>query len=127
MSIPKEQINIIDSGGMSVDIDRLIDELSTDDKRVLVNDEFGIIIYVADLKLFSKKYLEDGTILVEKLFQIKRIRFGTKIVRHQIGASVYSMTADTVFIIREVDYNRKIRADSLEPGMILNTGEKVFS
>jgi len=127
MSIPKEQLKIIDKLGNPIDIDELINNLIHENEKVLVNDEIGIIIYVADLDLFSLKYLDNGLILAEKIFQIKRNRFGTKLVRHQIGNSVFSMTSDTVFLIKEGDYIRKIRAESLQPGMILESGEKVYS
>ena len=127
MSIPKEQIKIIDILGNPIDIDELINNLIHNNERVLVNDEIGIIIYVADLELFSLKYLDNSLILAEKIFQIKRNRYGTKLVRHQIGNSIYSMTSDTIFLIKEDDYIRKIRAESLQPGMILKSGEKVYS
>lgn len=50
----------------------------------------------------------------------------THILRKQIGATVLSVTEDAVFVIREGQSLKKIRAEKLEPGMVLATGEKVY-
>jgi len=39
---------------------------------------------------------------------------------------VKSLSADSVFVIRDGDALRKVRAIDLKPGMVLRTGEKVY-
>lgn len=127
MSIPKEQITIVNIKGEKIDIDHLISEIGTENKRILVDDEIGKVIYVGDLELYSLKPIQGGNYLAEKVLQIRRIRFGTTLIRKQIGGTVLSVTSDTVFLVKEKDYIRKVRADALKKGMILASGEKVFS
>jgi hypothetical protein len=58
--------------------------------------------------------------------EISRARFGTRILRRQIGATVMSVTSDATFVIKEGSVLRKVRAEDLEPGMMLASGEKVY-
>jgi len=39
---------------------------------------------------------------------------------------VLSVTADAVFVIRDGSTLKKVRAEKLEPGMMLASGEKVY-
>ncbi|HEY5122840.1 MAG TPA: hypothetical protein VIK14_03815 [Ignavibacteria bacterium] len=126
MSRPREQIFLFDSKGKKIDIDKLVKEYRTDNKRILADDEVGIILYVADLDLFSYKQLEDGNYLLQKVNEISSPRFPTKLIRRQIGSVVCTISADTIFTIRDKDIIKKIRADKLKKGMILSTGEKIY-
>ena len=105
----------------------MTEKLRQDEKRVLIDDELGVVIYVGDLDLYSLKPLENGEYLAQKLREISRPRFSTQLVRHQIGPTVFSMTADTVFLIREEEMIKKVRADKLKKGITLANGDKVFS
>ena len=85
------------------------------------------MIYVGDIDLYSLKPLDNGDFLAQKLREVSRPRFPTQLVRHQIGASIFSMTGDTVFLVREGEAFLKMRADKLQKGMTLANGEKIFS
>jgi hypothetical protein len=62
---------------------------------------------------------------VQKLNQVSVARFGSS-VRRQIGSVVKTLSADSVFVIRDGDRLLKVKAKDLRPGMILRTGEKVY-
>jgi hypothetical protein len=127
VAIPLEQFVIVDSRGEGIDVEKMTAELRRDEQRVLADDELGVVLYVGDLDLYSLKPLESGEFLAQKVYEISRPRFSTQLVRHQIGPAVFSMTTDTVFLIREGEAIKKVRADKLKKGMILANGEKVFS
>ena len=127
MAFPIEQLVIVGPDGKRIDVEKMTEELRQDEKRVLIDDELGVVIYVGDLYLYSLKPLENGEYLAQKLREISRPRFSTQLVRHQIGPTVFSMTADTVFLIREGETIKKVRADKLKKGMTLANGDKVFS
>ena len=127
MATPSEQLMLVDSSGKRVDVAKLTDELRKDEKRVLADDELGFVLYVGDLDLYSLKPLDNGDFLAQKLREVSRPRFPTQLVRHQIGASIFSMTGDTVFLVREGEAFLKMRADKLQKGMTLANGEKIFS
>ena len=127
MAIPSKQLVIVDSSGKRIDVEKLVHDLLSEENRVLAHDEFGTVLYVGDLDLYSLKPLENGEFLAQKLREISRPRFPTQLVRHQIGPTVFSMTADTVFLIREGEMIKKVRADKLKKGVTLATGDKVFS
>ncbi len=126
MPVPTEQIILTYRDGTPVDVDSLVEVLKEDPKRVLADDEVGLVLYVGDLDIYSLKPTESGEFLAQRLTQISRPRFHTSILRKQIGSTVLSVTADAVFVIRENKILRKIRAEKLEPGMVLATGEKVY-
>ncbi len=117
----------MNSKGERIDIDDLVNSLSDDDPRVLVNDEIGKVVYLADLNLYQLQPLPDGNYLAQKITEMSSPRFGTNLVRHQIGDKVLSVTSDTIFLVRKDEHIVKIRAEKLKKGMILATGEKVFS
>ena len=127
MAFPIEQLVIVGPDGKRIDVEKMTEELRQDEKRVLIDDELGVVIYVGDLDLYSLKPLENGEYLAQKLREISRPRFSTQLVRHQIGPTVFSMTADTVFLIREGETIKKVRADKLKKGLTLANGDKVFS
>ncbi|MGO8701184.1 MAG: hypothetical protein ACLQVY_26130 [Limisphaerales bacterium] len=127
MAFPIEQLVIVGPDGKRIDVEKMTEELRQDEKRVLIDDELGVVIYVGDLDLYSLKPLENGEYLAQKLREISRPRFSTQLVRHQIGPTVFSMTADTVFLIREGETIKKVRADKLKKGITLANGDKVFS
>jgi hypothetical protein len=127
VAIPVEQLVIVDSDGKRIDVEKMTEELRQDDKRILADDELGVVVYVGDFDLYSLRPLENGEFLAQKLYEISRPRFSTQLVRHQIGPTVFSMTADAVFLIREGETIKKVRADKLKKGITLANGDKVFS
>jgi cytochrome P450 len=126
MGSPAEQVILVDRTGETVELDALVERLRNEPQRVLADDEVGIVLYVADLGLYNLKPTESGDFLAQPVTEISRARFSTQILRKQIGATVLSVTADAVFVIRDGETLRKVRAEKLEPGMILANGEKVY-
>jgi len=126
MPIPTEQVFLVDSSGKQIDQDSLVTQLQTDNKRVLADDEVGLVIYVADLGIYMLTPTEGGEFLAQQVTEISRPRFSTRVLRKQIGHTVFSVTADAVFVIRQGDTLKKVRAEKLEQGMILASGEKVY-
>lgn len=127
MAIPSEQLVIVDSAGKRIDVEKFVEDLIKEEHRILAHDEFGTVLYIGDLDIYSLKPLENGEFLAQKLREISRPRFTTQLVRHQIGPTVFSMTSDTVFLIREGETIKKVRADKLKKGVTLANGDKVFS
>jgi hypothetical protein len=123
---PKEQLLLVDSEGKHIDVDGLIEQVCRDKSRVLADDEVGLVIYVGDLGMYEMTPTETGEFLAHPVTQISRPRFAVRTLRKQIGARVFSVTADAVFVIRDGNSLRKVRAEKLEPGMVLASGEKVF-
>ena len=121
-----DQFVLVYSNGTSVQLGSLIEDLREDKKRVLADDEIGIIVYIGDLDIYQLKPTSAGEFLAQKVTQISQPRFHTSILRKQIGSTVLSVTQDAVFVIKEKGSLKKIRAEKLEPGMVLATGEKVY-
>ena len=121
-----EQFILVHSDGTQVELDDLVEELRCEDNRVLADDEVGLVLYFGDLDIYSLKPTSSGEFLAQHVTQISRPRFHTRILRKQIGATILSVTEDAVFIIRDGDSFKKVRAENLEPGTILATGEKVY-
>ena len=126
MASPKQQLLLVDSNGTQIDVDELIEKLGGDKAKVLADDEVGLIIYVGDLDYYNLIPIETGEFLAQPVTQVSRPRFPANTLRKQIGARVFSVTEDAVFVIREGSSLRKVRAGNLEPGMVLASGEKVF-
>ena len=126
MPIPGEQLILVCSNGTPIEVDALIEKLRGDEDRVLADDEIGLILYVGDLGIYNLKPTDSREFLAQPVTQISRPRFHTRILRKQIGATVLSVSEDAVFVIREGQSLKKVRAEKLEPGMILATGEKVY-
>lgn len=126
MASPTEQLILVDNEGKPIAVDEFVEGLRRDESRVLADDEVGVIVYVGDLGIYELKPTETGEVLASPVTQISRPRFPTRILRKQIGARVFSVTADAVFVIHEGASLRKVRAEKLEPGMVLASGEKVF-
>lgn len=126
MPRPPEQFIIVDREGNRVDLDNVVHDLIKQKERVLVNDEIGVVLYVGDLEFYNLTPTEDGMFLANKITEIRKSRFSTNILRKQIGATVLSVTSDSVFIVRDGKSLKKVRAEKLVPGMILASGEKVF-
>jgi hypothetical protein len=126
MGIPVEQLLIVDRNGHRVDVNALLDDLRGESGQVLADDEFGLVLYVGDLDLFALTPTDSGEFLAQPVTEISRARFGTRILRRQIGATVMSVTSDAVFVIRDGSVLRKVRAEDLTPGMVLASGEKVY-
>lgn len=118
---------MITKDGEPVEIDTLAERLRNETHRVLADDEVGLVLYVGDLGIYNLKSTETGEFLAQLVTEISRPRFSTSVLRRQIGATVLSVTADAVFVIRDGDTLKKVRADNLEPGMVLASGEKVFT
>lgn len=126
MGIPAEQLMLVDSDGHPVDVDALIERLRGDSQRTLADDEVGMVVYVGDLGIYSLKPTESGDFLAQQVTEISRPRFSTRVLRKQIGATVLSVTADAVFVVREGNTLKKVRAEKLEHGMVLANGDKVY-
>ncbi len=126
MAIPVEQIILVYSDGQSVDIDTLVEQVRGEPKRILADDEVGIVLYVGDLGIYNLKPTDGGEFLAQPVTEISRPRFSTRVLRKQIGATVLSVTADAVFVVRDGTILKKVRAEKLEPGMVLASGEKVY-
>lgn len=126
MGLPKENLLLINSNGKELDIDELFNSYSDESDRVLASDEIGTIIYTADLDVFSLEVTSDGQLIPKKVNQLSRSRFGTSIIRLQIGGKIASYSSDTIFHVKKDDYVIKVRADKLKKGMVLSTGEKVY-
>ena len=126
---------LIDSKRERVDVDELIQRCRSDPNRILADDEVGLVVYVGDLDIYSVSALGHPTTgdpapdssghWVQKVNEVSVIRFGEN-VRRQIGSVVKSLSADSVFVIRDGDSLRKVKARDLKPGMVLHTGEKVY-
>jgi cytochrome P450 len=117
---------LVDSDGRPVEVDSLIEQLREESQRVLADDEVGVVVYVGDLGIYSLKPTESGAFLAQPVTEISRPRFSTRVLRKQIGATVLSVTADAVFVVRDGHTLKKVRAEKLEPGMILASGDKVY-
>jgi hypothetical protein len=126
MGIPAEQLMLVDSDGQRVEVDALLERLRGEPQRTLADDEVGVVVYVGDLGIYSLKPTESGAFLAQPVTEIFRSRFSTRILRKQIGATVLSVTADAVFVVRDGNALKKVRAEKLEPGMVLASGEKVY-
>lgn len=127
MPVPAEQVLLVDRDGQPIQVDFLIARFQKEEPhRMLADDEIGLVVYVGDLDIYRLSPTSDGEILAERVTEISRARFSTEIMRKQIGAIVISVTADTVFVIRDGDGYKKVRAENLKPNMILATGEKVY-
>lgn len=126
MASPKQQLLLVDNAGKSIVVDELVERLRSDESRVLADDAIGLVIYVGDLEIYELIPIDTGEHFARPVTQISRPRFPTRILRKQIGARVMSITSDAVFVIREGDTLKKVRAEKLTPGMMLASGEKVF-
>lgn len=126
MPMPAEQLLLVDSDGKPVEIDSLIERLRGEQTRVLADDEIGLVVYTGDLGLYSLKPTDSGTFFAQRVSEISRARFSTRMLRKQIGATVLSVTADAVFVVKDGNALKKVRAEKLEPGMVLASGEKVY-
>lgn len=126
MPIPGEQLIFVYSDGTPIQLDLLIEELKKDEKRVLADDEIGLVLYIGDLDIYQLKPTDCGEFLAQPVTQMSRPRFHTRILRKQIGSTVLSVTEDAVFVVRDGQLLKKVRAEKLKPGMVLATGEKVY-
>jgi len=126
MGIPAEQIIMVDSDGNRIELEALVKQLRREPERVLADDEVGLVLYVGDLGIYNLKPISNGEFLAQPVTEISRPRFSSQVLRKQIGATVLSVTADAVFVVRDGDTLKKVRAEKLKPGMILSSGEKVY-
>jgi hypothetical protein len=126
MAIPAEQLMLVDSDGQIVEIDSFIEQLRGEPNRVLADDEVGLVLYVGDLGIYSLKPTDSGAFLAQPVTEISRPRFSTRVLRKQIGATVLSVTADAVFVVKDGSALKKVRAEKLEAGMFIASGEKVY-
>lgn len=126
MAIPKEQIILVDSEGKRVELDALVERLREEPERILADDEVGLVLYVGGLGIYNLKPIDSGEFLAQPVTEISRPRFSTRILRKQIGATVLSVTSDAIFVVRDGNTLKKVRAEKLEPGMVLASGEKVY-
>lgn len=115
MGSPAEQVILVDSDGQAVEIDALVERLRNEPQRVLADDEIGLVLYVGGLGLYNLKPTESEAFLAQPVTEISRARFSTEVLRKQIGATVLSVTADAVFVVREGRVLKKVRAESWNP------------
>jgi len=130
-----EQPILVNSKLERIDFDELVERCRKDANRILADDDVGIVVYVGDLDIHTITGVghpitgdapPDPTgHWVQKVNQISVKRFGST-VRHQIGSVVRTLASDSVFVVRENETVRKVKAADLKPGMILDTGEKVY-
>jgi hypothetical protein len=126
MAIPADQVMLVDSTGKTLDVDDIVERLRIERTRILADDEVGLVLYVGDLGIYRLKPTESGAFLAQPVTEISRPRFSTRLLRKQIGATVLSVTADAVFVVKDGDALKKVRAENLEAGMVLASGEKVY-
>lgn len=126
MAIPTEQIILVDSEGNRVELDALVERLRKEPERILADDEVGLVLYVGGLGIYNLKPLDGGEFLAQPVTEISRPRFPTHVLRKQIGATVLSVTSDAIFVVKNGNTLKKVRAEKLEAGMVLATGEKVY-
>ena len=124
--LKRKMLQLLKKTHPEIDIDELFNSYSDESDRVLANDEIGTIIYTADLDVFSLEVTSNGQLIPKKVNQLSRCRFGTSIIRLQIGDKIASYSSDTIFHVKKDDYVIKVRADKLKKGMVLSTGEKVY-
>lgn len=117
---------LVDSDGKPLEIDILVERLRVESQRVLADDAVGLVLYVGDLGIYSLKATDSGAFLAQPVTEIYRPRFSMRVLRKQIGATVLSVTADAVFVIRDGNTLKKVRAEKLEARMVLASGEKVY-
>ena len=94
-------------------------------QRILADDEVGLVVYVGDFGIYSLKATESGGFLAQPVTEISRPRFSTRVLRKQIGGRS-SVTADAVFVVKDGNVLKKVRAEKLEAGMVLASGDKVY-
>jgi hypothetical protein len=127
---------LMNSRRARLDVDELIERCRKDDpNRILADDDVGLVLYVGDMDIYCVSGLghpQTGDAptdptghWVQKVHQISVVRFSSS-VRRQIGSVVRSLPADSVFIVRDSEIVRKVKASDLKPGMVLDTGEKVY-
>lgn len=126
MPIPAEQMMLVDGNGKAVEVDTLVEQLRSETHRILADDEVGLVLYVGDLGIYSLKATDGGSFLAQPVAEISRARFSTRMLRKQIGATVLSVTADAVFVIKDGNTLKKVRAENLKPGMVLASGDRVY-
>lgn len=126
MGIPTEQIILVDSNGKHIVIDDLVERLRGEPERILADDEVGIVLYVGGMGIYNLTSTDSGEFLAQLVTEISRPRFSTRALRKQIGATVLSVTSDAIFVVRDGNTLKKVRAEKLQPGMILASGEKVY-
>ncbi len=127
---------LLDSHGQEIDLEKLVTECRKDERRVLADDEIGLVLFVGDLDVYTLSALADPNTglpssnpsgrWLKKVSQITQPRFAAPSVRHQIGSVVASYSADSAFVVIENGRIRKVRGEDLTKGMVLATGEKVF-
>lgn len=126
---------LVNSRGEKIDVDDLIQRCRSDVNRILADDEVGLVVYVGDMDVYGVAGLghpvtghppwDSNAYWTQKVNEVSLIRFG-ETVRRQIGSVVKSLPAGSVFVVRDGDKLRKVRAEKLKPGMTLHTGEKVY-
>ncbi len=126
---------LINSKNERVDVDELIERCRSNPNRILADDEVGLVVYVGDMDIYAVSGLghpatgtpssDKGGHWVQKVNQVSVSRFGSN-VRRQIGSVVKTLSADSVFVVRDGNSLLKVKAKDLKPGMTLHTGEKVY-
>jgi hypothetical protein len=126
---------LINSKHERIDVDELVERCRSNPNRILADDEIGLVVYVGDMDIYAVSALGHPATgdpppdmtgnWVQKVNQVSISRFGSS-VRRQIGSVIKTLSADSVFVVRDGDSLLKVKAKDLKPGMILRTGEKVY-
>ncbi len=124
---------LINSRQERIDIEELIERCRSEPKRILADDEVGLVVYVGDLDVLAVTgvgHPETGDASpdpdghwVQKVNEVSLVRFG-KTVRRQIGSVVRTLSEDSVFHVSDGSTIRKVKAVDLKPGMILRTAKR---
>ena len=116
---------LVDSAGQPLGIDVLIERLRGNRIGFWLTMKSGSFS-MSGIWDYSLKPTDSGAFLAQPVSEIARPRFSTHVLRKQIGATVLSVTSDAVFVVRDGNSLKKVRADQLEVGMVLASGEKVY-
>lgn len=127
---------LLNSQGQRISVEAIIEMARKDTRRVLADDDIGTVLYIGDLNIYTVTAVghpKTGAppphrkgLWTKKVSQLSTVRFPNQEMRHQIGSTVVTVSADAVFVIRDGDRLKKVRGDCLKPGMILATGEKIY-
>jgi hypothetical protein len=136
MSKHDSEYIVRDSQGTQVDLNDLTVKCMADTQRILANDEISAVIYVGDLDLHvvtgvshpvtGEPPPDPRGYCGKNVQEITLLRFPPLSMRRQIGAVMKSVLESTVFIVKDGEGLRKVKARDLKPGMILKSGEKVL-
>jgi len=125
MAVPEHSVTIYDKDGNIHKISDLVNRLKSDKDRVLVDDDIGISIDIADLEFYVYSYdLEKKENKKAKISTLHHRKKKANILRITLGNGVaVDVSEDTLFHVKDTDGQLKyVRADQLKEGMDVLTG-----